>query len=166
MILILINNNTYNSLKFHPALESHQYINFLDWFFILPEIYLVLLISFAIIIIAMGNFKPFIFLQKKIITIFITNLIILSFFIITCIYVILMILSLKSFKIAQTYIIFNGYAIFDFYTLFWKFVVVFSAMIILKASKIYISNHPRHLMEYPIFISFNYLFSFNINNVL
>jgi NADH:ubiquinone oxidoreductase subunit 2 (subunit N) len=31
-------------------------------------------------------------------------------------------------------------------------------MIILKASKLYISNHPRHLMEYPIFISLTTFF--------
>jgi hypothetical protein len=118
MLLLLISNNRYHLSTFYPDLETYQYINFLDLFFILPEIYLILLISLGIIIISMSNFKPLVFFEKKIITIFITNLIILSLFIVACTYAILIILNLHFLKIAQTYILFNGYAITDFYTLF------------------------------------------------
>jgi NADH-quinone oxidoreductase subunit N len=158
MLLRLISNNRYHLSTFYLDLENYQSINFLDLFFILPEIYLILLISLGIIIISMSNFKPLVFFEKKIITIFITNLIILSLFIVGCTYAILIILNLHFLKIAQTYILFNGYAITDFYTLFWKLIVVFTAMVILKSSKLYIANHPRHLMEYPIFISLTTFF--------
>ncbi len=118
MLHLVILDKVYHSSIFYPELESYQDINFLDLFFILPEIYLILLISFAIIIIAMSSFKPLVFFEKKVITIFVTNLIILSLFIVSCTYTILIILNLHFLKIAQTYIIFNGYAITDFFTLF------------------------------------------------
>ena len=118
MYLFLIKSNIYYTRMLSPTLETFQYINFLDWFFILPEIYLTLFISLGIIVIAMANFRPMIFLEKKIITKFITNLIIFSFLIISIFYSLLIILNVRALKIAQTYIIFNGYAIMDFYTLF------------------------------------------------
>jgi hypothetical protein len=118
MHIFLTSSIKYYHLFTFPSLANFQQISFIDWFFILPEIYLVSFISLGIIIISMSNFKPLVVFEKKVITKITTNLIILSLYIISLFYIFLIILSLWSLKFSQTYIIFNGYAIIDFYTLF------------------------------------------------
>src|ERR1700743_2180113 len=104
MYIFLTNSIKYYCLFVFSALSDFQQISFIDWFFILPEIYLVFFISLGIIVISMSNFKPLAIFEKKIITKIITNLIILSFYIVSLFYIILIILSLKSLKFSQTYI--------------------------------------------------------------
>jgi len=94
MYIFLTNSIKYYCLISFSSLADFQQISFIDWFFILPEIYLVFFISLGIIVISMSNFKPLVFFEKKIITKIVTNLIILSFYIISVFYIVLIILSL------------------------------------------------------------------------
>lgn len=128
-----------------------------NYLYILPEISLIFISVFGIIIVGISNFSPqATLLEKKLIitpailTITLRGLFFVSFLI-----------FLMHFYLSQNaQLCFNAQSIIDFYSLVLKNSVVLSTAIILLCSSEYLFNHRRALMEFSILIVLATLFLF------
>lgn len=132
---------------FQTKIANFQTISWSDFIMICPEIYLCLNILLGFILIGAANFLPSatIIEQKKCISPAIYDFVEMSL-----VYS-LLIFSLQTYVLSlESQLIFNAYALNDLYSLIIKIGVLITIFSLLKLSKNYMINHPRHLMEYPI----------------
>jgi NADH-quinone oxidoreductase subunit N len=133
---------------------SFQDISWTDFICVNPEIYLSIIILVGLTIVGTSNFIPQTnkVIQKKEVALSLYVLVKWSLLITLILYII----SIFLFK--ATFLTFNAYSINDFYTNVLKVTVIFTSWLILSASKDYVVQHPRHLMEYPILLLLTVVF--------
>lgn len=146
-IHLIYNINTFQLNWFQSKIANFQTISWSDFAALGPEIYLCLSVLLGFILIGLTNFSPSATLieQKKYITSTLCRFAEISLFVSFVLFGFQMsILSPKS------QLLFNSYTLVDFYAAIIKVSVLTTVFFLLKLSKNYIKNHPRHLMEYPV----------------
>lgn len=67
-------------------------------------------------------------------------------------------LYLLQFAFISTHSVFNGYVVVSEYVVGFKLLVAYSGRFILSESELYLKNHSRHLLEYPVAMTLAILF--------
>jgi NADH-quinone oxidoreductase subunit N len=118
-----------------------------DFVFVLPEVYVIIMVLVALILVGMSNFAPrSTEVEKKInvapvlYCLIITTMCIASLLCLWQCYIVL----------GKSTLIFQSYAITDMYTQVIKVIILLTTIIILISTEDSLKKHPRHLMEYPI----------------
>ena len=132
--------------KASTVFANFQTITWADFVVNVPEIYLAFIVFVGLIIVGTANFAPRTTsqAQKKEVTLALYNFARVSLLLTFIFCFFLFIISKTS------YLTFNTYSITDTYTQILKMVVLITTWLLLTTSYRYISNHPRHLMEYPL----------------
>lgn len=155
MLKILYKLELISSDKLLNKITNLSQLSWGDVLSILPEIYLLIIILVALVLVGTSNFVPVSNeVEKKtnvapslymltINAMWITGLI--------CIFQFL-------FFSNKSLVNFASYSITDIYTLTIKLLVLLTTILILSSSKDALRKHPRHLMEYPVLILLTTLF--------
>ena len=132
-----------------------QNISWIDIVQNAPEIYLAFVIFVGLILVGTANFIPAanLVIQKKQVTLSLYEFARLSLLITVSLYIFQILSFLKT-----STLVFNSYGIIDSYTQILKLVILLTMWLLLTASRHYVTQHPRHLMEYPILILLTTLF--------
>ena len=132
-----------------------QNISRMDIVHNIPEIYLAFVIFVGLILVGTANFIPVAnnVTQKKEVTLSLYEFARLSLLITFSLYLFQILTFLKT-----SAIVFNSYSIIDSYTQVLKLVILFTMWLLLTASRSYVTQHQRHLMEYPVLILLTALF--------
>ena len=132
-----------------------QTISWKDVVHNIPEIYLAIIIFVGLILVGTANFIPaaHLVIQKKEVTLSLYEFARLSLLITLGLYLFQFLILLKT-----SVIVFNSYSIVDSYTQALKIVILLTVWLLLTASHSYVTQHQRHLLEYPVLILLTTLF--------
>lgn len=146
-------------------LTFYSYVQITDFFFLLPEIIIILSVLHCLLTIAKFNLQTPISIasKKNNITAVILKLALVYFqiglLIISILFVQLggvdanFVATTNSFgSTNDTIYILHHHLLFDGYSLFFKFILFFTVRVLLKASVTYILNHIKSLIEFSILV--------------
>ena len=158
-----------NSKSFNKGLILSSFItikeinlNTIDWFWITPEIFLLIVICGALYTVSTKNLFN-VQTTNEIgnndkLTTQIIMLIRMGLFTTCLLYCIYVYLYIAYPRTNWSCILFNGYMIVNIYTVFFKLLILYTTISIIDSSLYYTNKHPRQLLEYTIQIALAALF--------